>query len=45
MDRKLASIQLIKELNPITGADAILCAKVLGWECVVRKNEFQPNDK
>lgn len=27
-ERKLASIQLIKELNPITGADAILCAKV-----------------
>jgi len=45
MDRKLASIQLIKELNPINGADAILCAKVLGWECVVKKNEFQPNDK
>lgn len=44
-ERKLASIQLIKELTPINGADAILCAKVLGWECVVKKNEFQPNDK
>jgi RNA ligase (TIGR02306 family) len=45
MDRKLASIQVIKDLTPINGADAILCAKVLGWECVVKKNEFQPHDK
>ena len=45
MDRKLASIQVIKELSPINGADAILCAKVLGWECVVRKSEFSVNDK
>lgn len=45
MDRKLASIQLIKELTPINGADAILCAKVLGWECVVKKTEFNVGDK
>ena len=45
MDRKLASIQVIKELSPINGADAILCAKVLGWECVVKKSEFTVNDK
>ena len=45
MDRKLASIQLIKELTPISGADAILCAKVLGWECVVKKSEFAVGDK
>jgi RNA ligase (TIGR02306 family) len=45
MDRKLASIQLIKELSPINGADAILCAKVLGWECVVKKSEFQVEDR
>jgi RNA ligase (TIGR02306 family) len=45
MDRKLASIQVIKELSPINGADAILCAKVLGWECVVKKTEFTINDK
>lgn len=44
MDRKLASIQVIKELSPINGADAILCAKVLGWECVVKKSEFTVND-
>jgi len=45
MDRKLASIQVIKELSPINGADAILCAKVLGWECVVKKSEFQVGDR
>jgi len=45
MDRKLASIQVIKELTPISGADAILCAKVLGWECVVKKTEFNVGDK
>lgn len=45
MDRKLASIQVIKELSLINGADAILCAKVLGWECVVKKSEFTVNDK
>lgn len=44
-DRKLASIQVIKELTPISGADAILCAKVLGWECVVKKTEFQVGDR
>jgi RNA ligase (TIGR02306 family) len=45
MDRKLASIQVISDLKPIAGADAILCAKVLGWECVVKKNEFNVGDK
>ena len=45
MDRKLASIQVIKELSPINGADAILCAKVLGWECVVKKSEFKVGDR
>ena len=33
-ERKLASIQTILSLSPIAGADAILLAKVLGWELV-----------
>ena len=45
MNRKLASIQLIKDLRPIPNADAIMCAQVLGWECVTKKNEFNLNDK
>jgi len=44
MDRKLASVQKILNLTPIEGADAILCAKVLGWECVVKKTEFSIGD-
>ena len=44
MDRKLASIQKIISLEPIAGADAILLAQVLGWICVVKKEEFKVGD-
>jgi RNA ligase (TIGR02306 family) len=44
-ERKLASIQTILSLSPIVGADAILLAKVLGWELVVKKTEFQVGDR
>ncbi|WP_297419402.1 RNA ligase family protein [Clostridium sp.] len=43
--RKLASIQIIKNLKPIIGADKIECAEILGWECVVKKGEFNIGDK
>ena len=39
--RKLASIQEIKALDPIPGADAIERATVLGWHLVVKKGEFK----
>ena len=39
--RKLASIQRIKALDPIEGADAIERATVLGWQLVVKKGEFK----
>jgi RNA ligase (TIGR02306 family) len=42
--RKLASIQRIKALEPIEGADAIEKATVLGWQLVVKKGEFQVGD-
>lgn len=42
--RTLASIQRIKTLAPITGADAIQKATVLGWQLVVKKDEFQVGD-
>jgi RNA ligase (TIGR02306 family) len=42
--RKLASIQRIKALSPIEGADAIEKATVLGWQLVVKKGEFQVDD-
>jgi hypothetical protein len=44
MQRKLASIQRIAELRPIPGADAIEVARVLGWECVVKRGEFKVGD-
>ncbi len=42
--RKLASIQKIKSLEPIEGADAIEKAQVLGWQLVVKKGEFKIGD-
>jgi len=42
--RKLASIQKIKSLSSIEGADAIEKATVLGWQLVVKKGEFQVGD-
>lgn len=44
MERKLASVQVIRDLQPIAGADAILLATVLGWQCVVKKDEFKVGD-
>lgn len=42
--RKLASIQKIKALEPIEGADAIEKATVLGWQLVVKKGDFNVGD-
>lgn len=42
--RKLASIQKITGLEAIEGADNILKAKVLGWELVIKKGEFEVGD-
>lgn len=42
--RKLASVQRIKHIRPIEGADSIECVGVLGWECVAKKGEFQEGD-
>jgi len=42
--RKLASIQIIKALAPIDGADMIEKATVLGWSVVVKKGDFQVGD-
>lgn len=42
--RRLASLQRVKFVRPIEGADAIECVGVLGWECVARKGEFREGD-
>ena len=44
MERKLVSIQRIDAVEPIAGADNIVKARVMGWDVVVKKNEFAPGD-
>ena len=44
MNRKIASIQRVWEIEPIEGADRIELAHVLGWQCVANKGQFQPMD-
>jgi hypothetical protein len=38
---KLASVERITVLTPIEGADSIVKATLLGWDIVVKKDEFQ----
>jgi len=42
--RKMATIRKIDSLRPIVGADAIECAIVGGWTCVVKKGEYTAGD-
>lgn len=44
-ERKLAHIEIIEALSTIENADKIEVAHVLGWECVVKKGEFNIGDK
>jgi len=43
-DRKLASVVKISDIQPIPGADAIMVAKVKGWNVVVKVNEYKVGD-
>lgn len=40
MERKLATVVKIADLNPISGADAIEAASVKGWKVVVKRAHF-----
>lgn len=42
--RKLASVQRIKNIEPIEGADLIVKAQVLGWDMITKKGEFSIGD-
>ena len=44
MDRKLASVVKIADIQPIPNADAIVVAKVKGWNVVIKKGEFKVGD-
>jgi RNA ligase (TIGR02306 family) len=43
--RKLASVQSVNAVEPITNADTIEKIRVLGWWVVVKKGEHKPGDK
>lgn len=43
--RKLATIRTISDIRPIPGADRIEVAQVDGWECVIKKGEFQVGER
>ena len=45
MSRKLASVQTVKAIKPIEGADRIEIVQILNWDCVARKGEYQVGDK
>jgi RNA ligase (TIGR02306 family) len=45
MERKLASIQEIAQIDEIPGADNIQVATVKGWKLVVKRDEFKAGDK
>lgn len=42
--RKLVTAQRVKNLEPIIGADLIEKATIEGWECVVKKGDFNIGD-
>ena len=42
--RKMATVRKIDSVRPIVGADAIECAYVGGWTCVVKKGEYTAGD-
>ena len=42
--RSLASIQKVKEISAIPESDFLELAHVMGWQCVVKKGEFQAGD-
>ncbi len=44
MERQLVTIRTVSELLPIPDADRIELAKIDGWQCVVKKGDFNVND-
>src|SRR6185295_4871351 len=44
MERKLASIQRVLDVQPIPNADAIEVLTILGWKVVSKKGEFKVGD-
>lgn len=45
MERSLAHVEEIVSLNPIPGYDRVVHAQILGWRCIVPKDDFKVGDK
>lgn len=45
MSRKLASVQTVKAIRPIEGADRIEVVQILNWDCVAQKGLYHVGDK
>lgn len=45
MSRNLAHIEKVEWLAPIDGKDRIVLAGILGWQVIVKKDEFKVGDK
>jgi RNA ligase (TIGR02306 family) len=43
-DRKLVTIQKVKQISAIPDSDFLELAHIMGWQCVVKKGEFQAGD-
>lgn len=44
-ERSLAHVERIEDLQPIPGYDRVILAQVLGWRCIVGKDDFKVGDK
>ena len=44
IERKLATVVKIADIQPIVGADAIVVASVKGWKVVVKKDDYKVGD-
>lgn len=44
VDRALARIVVVRTVLPIPDADKISLARINGWQCVIRKDEFKEGD-
>ena len=42
--RELAHVEKVVDIQPIAGADRVELATVLGWHCMVAKNQFKVGD-
>ena len=42
--RSLVSIQKVTEINTIPDSDFLEAARIMGWQCVVKKGEFKEGE-